>query len=286
MKVQQDRELSVIAGMDPSGGAGLLRDLWVCAQLAPGLPVRALCSALTRQDQGRAAESRLEGGAGFALRLAQLRAGIWKVGMLGPDAVTAMLVELEGRSQRPLVVLDPVQRASAGGQLGAPPELLAKLWPYCAWVTPNRSEALALGAKAGEGDAPWRLAQTMEQAAWWIKSVLVQDAQIWDELHLQGQVYRICRAKAEGPDPRGTGCALSTALAVFCSQGFPDLSGGATLWHWEGGSWVLVPSLSAALRAKLGPVLAASQWLADARQTPLKWGNAWFLPLELASGMR
>lgn len=146
-------------------------------------------------------------------------------------------------------------------------------------MTPNRSEALALGARPGEGQGPWRLDQRMRVGpAWWIKSVAGDERQIWDELHLGREIYRIAQPRHLGPDPRGTGCALASALAVFIARGWGPLSEASPVWHWQDGAWVFKPDWSPSLAADLGPVLAASQWLAKVRKSPVLHGETYFLP--------
>ena len=44
-------QIVVIGGMDPSGGAGLLRDGWTVEQRATKLQLHAVCTALTRQGE-------------------------------------------------------------------------------------------------------------------------------------------------------------------------------------------------------------------------------------------
>ena len=41
--------LGLVGGLDPTGGAGLLRDAWTAQSLAPSLSVRCVATALTEQ---------------------------------------------------------------------------------------------------------------------------------------------------------------------------------------------------------------------------------------------
>lgn len=274
--------IALLAGLDPTGGAGLVRDCWVCRSLAPELSIEALCTALTDQCPrgSRPATLRLAAGATFRAELAALRAPIWKVGMLDEFALARLIEELEGRVKRPQVVCDPVLLASDGGKLGASPRHWRRFWRYCAWINPNHREFLELGGRGG-GEVPCEPAESMREGkAWWIKGVSASQESVADEIHLEGQVLRIARAKIPGPDPRGTGCALSTALAVAMQAQKQLLTWppGYSLLRWEGGRWQAISRRVATLGPALAPVLWAMVWLDGARSRLHRpFGGRWQL---------
>src|SRR5437868_5506651 len=139
----------VFAGLDPSGGAGLLADY----EAIRAAGARALCvaTALTAQTSRRMH--------GFQPVLPQLvlqtahalleeeQIGAIKVGMLGTSQMARAVGEVIAHAGLPTVI-DPVLASSSGGALfqGSAESVrraYAELWPF-ALLTPNAVEAQAL----------------------------------------------------------------------------------------------------------------------------------------------
>lgn len=213
----------VFAGLDPSGGAGLLAD----AETVRAFGLRPLCvaTALTVQTTARAVRFEavspslvLESARAL---LAEEDVAAVKIGMIGSGAVgRAILAALEGA--RVPIVLDPVLAASSGAALLAPdglPALLELL--QGAIVTPNAPEAHAL---LGLPEAP-RDADALEAAG---RALLARGARaaVLKGGHLEGEaidvvvsrrgdgieVLRLGGARLAGTK-RGTGCRFASALA-------------------------------------------------------------------------
>jgi hydroxymethylpyrimidine/phosphomethylpyrimidine kinase len=123
------------------------------------------------------------------------------------------------------VVFDPVLRASGGGSLfeGTPADLLP-LMRRATLLTPNLAEAAWLTGLAVETLAQARhSAQTLASDG--PAGVLVKGG------HLGGPATDVLRSAAgerlfevtrlPGKSPRGTGCALATAIAVGLARGQP-----------------------------------------------------------------
>jgi hydroxymethylpyrimidine/phosphomethylpyrimidine kinase len=211
--------IGIIGGMDPTGGAGLLRDAWTVARRAPELELFAVCTALTRQGQGtpaRFASTDADTLARALDRVAsypKLRAV--KLGMIPADRVeqiAAFLAKLRAREDRPLVVCDPVIVASDGGRLGPSGRALLELAARVDLLTPNQAETQQLLAI---GPLP-------STAAALFKGEPVADRpdRIRDRF-CQGHAAELVleRPRLRGPDPRGTGCALASAIACELAQG-------------------------------------------------------------------
>lgn len=217
--------LWLLGGLDPTRGAGIHRDR-VTARARD--PERARClavTALTEQGHGRPARA-------WAVPEARLRARMrrWprpsaiKVGLV-PDVLASAVAELVGEAGAPVVV-DPVMRASDGGGLGASAEGLRPLLAVATLITPNLAEARALTGE-GEGEALWR-ALGRGRAAVLLKGGHDLDpSRVVDRLIEGDRITPYARPRVPGPDPRGTGCALSTAIAVALAR-------GATLEHAVG----------------------------------------------------
>lgn len=213
--------LWLLGGHDPTHGAGLYRDLMTARQLAPELRRRFAVTALTEQGHGRPAVA-------HPVASARLRARVrgWprpraiKVGLV-PDALVSTVVELVADAGAPVVV-DPVLRASDGGALGASAAGLRPLLRRAAVVTPNRAEARALAPEGGDDGE--RLAAAVARDLVGV-AVLLKDGhgrdpqRVVDRLVLGGRSVALDRPRRPGPDPRGTGCALATAIAVGLARG-------------------------------------------------------------------
>jgi hydroxymethylpyrimidine/phosphomethylpyrimidine kinase len=152
-----------------------------------------------------------------------------KVGLV-PDELAAVVAELVARTRAPVVV-DPVLRASDGGSLGATPAGLAPLLAVATLLTPNRDEALALleaspTAPGGSSIAAPELADALGRR-FLATAILLKDGhgsdptRVVDRLIVGPRVVPHARPRLPGPDPRGTGCALATAIATRLAQAAP-----------------------------------------------------------------
>lgn len=278
--------LTVMGGMDPTGGAGIIRDERSCAAFAPTLRVQCVATALTRQGLGAPAACIYSHFGYLQQKLREDKAKVWKIGLVTQDAARALLLELKARGQhRPFLILDPVLAASQGGDMDVDLEGLYDLIPFCDVVTPNLQEAHQLvqggskpdlepvskgrtatdltdlakrGQRSGApgsfpeaipsqhaGDAgEWLVSlrdfskafskqikaikspgarvqgdgvslQDLGRRSqyWLIKSFELGDTWVSDLVVVEGEAWRIQRARQPGPDPRGSGCALASAIA-------------------------------------------------------------------------
>jgi len=217
-----------VGGLDPSGGAGLVRDFITAEALgAKGILVG---TAWTRQDEGgvRGVEPRspemVRAGIEHALAGCPIRATAVKVGMVARADIVAAIVAALDAWQGP-VVFDPVLGASGGGSLfeGTPADLLP-LMRRATILTPNLAEAAWLAGMAVDTvDHARHVARELVDRG--AAAVLVKGGHLHgpptDVLHsLVGErLYQGIRLP--GTSPRGTGCALATAIAVGLARGQP-----------------------------------------------------------------
>jgi hydroxymethylpyrimidine/phosphomethylpyrimidine kinase len=119
------------------------------------------------------------------------------------------------------IVVDPVFYATDGGDLGATAAGLIALLQRATIVTPNRSEAVVLAGEHDDEDAlVSTVAEGLGAAAVLLKGGHARSpAVVTDRLWCEGRISRFTRPRLPGPDPRGTGCALATALACALAEG-------------------------------------------------------------------
>jgi hydroxymethylpyrimidine/phosphomethylpyrimidine kinase len=215
----------VIAGSDSSGGAGIARDLATLGVLK----VHALCAvtAITVQSETRVFQIQP---LSAELVVAQIEAslarapGAIKIGMLANAAIVRAVA-----ATLPLqvpVVLDPVLAASSGAELldAAGRAALPQLLPRVTLLTPNIPEAgRLLGAAPAEDETTLieqgRALLELGPAAVLLKGGHANGPEAVDLLVSRAQPVQRLRALRRGGTRRGTGCALSSAIAAYLAQG-------------------------------------------------------------------
>lgn len=227
-----------VGGLDPGGGAGLLRDWKTAGEL--GAPAVVVGTAWTRQDSRGVQGIEPRDPALVAAALAQVLESspaltAVKIGMLANPAIAAAVAAVLAGWAGP-VVFDPVVRATSNGVLfNGNPDDLAALLARATVVTPNLAEAAWLtGAPvtspAEAESAALLLCQRGAQAAL-VKGGHLDGAAV-DVLCLGTHVRTFHANRLPGASPRGTGCALATALAVYLARGLAlnEAVGQAKSW--------------------------------------------------------
>lgn len=240
--------LWLLAGVDPGGGAGLWRDQATARACAPELAQAPIVTAWTRQGgeahtntRARAAEHVLADVTALAALAAlatERRPAAIKIGLL-PAELAAPVLPVLAATRAP-VVLDPVFTASDGGDLGGRADHLRDVLRDMSselgrWlITPNRTEAAALaGVEPGDPDLLARLAERLAGPALLLKDGHGDDpTRVRDRLWIDGTVHILARKRQPGADPRGTGCALATAIACGLARGRPLLHAVAVGVAW------------------------------------------------------
>jgi hydroxymethylpyrimidine/phosphomethylpyrimidine kinase len=230
----------VVGGVDPGGGAGLRRDMATVTAL--GARAHSVETAWTEQGP---ALHRVDPRAPAAVRaalaeaLATFRPAAVKIGMaVGPATAAALLEAL--RDYAGPVVVDPVLATSRGGALwAAEPRELLPLLQRATVATPNSIEAAALAER------PLATADDAEAIGRWLieaaqlRAVLVKGGHLGappgtvvDVLVTASGAERFSRPRTPGPSPRGTGCALASAIAVKlgCGRSLSEAVGEAGAW--------------------------------------------------------
>jgi hydroxymethylpyrimidine/phosphomethylpyrimidine kinase len=219
----------VLAGLDPSGGAGLFAD--VEAILAAGARPLGVPTALTAQTLRR-----MHGFQPLSPQLAMQTARALldeepvraiKVGMVGTPAMAHAIAALLAEARLPAVV-DPVLAASSGGTLfqGGPEaarDAYAELFAG-AIATPNAVEVQVLlalaeppGSEAALESAARELVRRGARAAL-VKGGHAEGPDSIDVLCEGDRCVHLAARRLE-KTARGTGCRLASALAAGLALG-------------------------------------------------------------------
>ena len=209
--------LLLIGALDPTGLSGLSRDAATAADLA--CPAATVATALVAENSlgvsavdWRPAPELVRD---VKLVLSEPgRLSAVKVGVISP-AQAAVLFPLLKKTKVP-VVFDPVLVAASGGVFVPRPAEMLPWLAQASLATPNWPEAQALlgRSKITEKDLP-RLGQTVL-----LKSAEKNRQQVTDWF-FDGESLHRFYTPVSAEDPRGTGCTLATAAAVFLSRGLP-----------------------------------------------------------------
>jgi hydroxymethylpyrimidine/phosphomethylpyrimidine kinase len=220
----------VVAGSDPSGGAGLQSDLKVVQAL--GAYGTSAITALTVQDTVRVhqvypidpflVEQQLE------TVLDDVGADCIKIGMLARRATVELVARVLERKARGIpIVLDPVLVSSSGLELlevDGHDTLIRRLMPLCALVTPNAAEAsLITGLEITEEAHLYQAADRfllMGQAAVLITGGHLAGDTVVDLLRTVDGLERRFEAPRWHESPHGTGCAMASAVAAGLAHGY------------------------------------------------------------------
>jgi hydroxymethylpyrimidine/phosphomethylpyrimidine kinase len=222
----------VVAGLDPSGGAGLVADLEGLA--AVGAAGWAVAAALTAQGPAGVkgwspvpeelllaqVDALLEGGEGEAARPRAVKTGM--LGTAGLAAALAARLSARDLAKVPLVA-DPVLLSTSGTQLLdtggiSVSEAFEPLLERARLATPNLPELAALtGLDVSTDAAAAKAARQLPAKAVLVKGGHREGAPV--DLLVEGRkVTRFEGARRQGT-ARGTGCRLAAAIAGLLAQG-------------------------------------------------------------------
>ncbi|GHT92340.1 hydroxymethylpyrimidine/phosphomethylpyrimidine kinase [Betaproteobacteria bacterium] len=221
-----------IAGVDPSGGAGVLADIKTFSAL--GAYGCGVVAALTAQNTQGVTGVHVPPVEFLRLQIDTLFADVTlhasKIGMLGSAAVVAAVGERLAHWHAANVVLDPVMVAKSGDTLlgrEAIAMLREALLPQTFILTPNLPEAaVLLGGGMSES------VREMYRSAERLRELLPLTSERWVLLkggHLPGnalvdllfdgdRMIELPARRIDTPNTHGTGCTLSSAIAALLPQ--------------------------------------------------------------------
>ena len=232
------KNVLTIAGVDPSGGAGVLADVKVMSAL--GTYACAVIAALTAQNT-RAVTGVLPVPDAFVTQqldtlFEDVRIDAVKIGMLGAtDVMEAVAASLE-RWQPRWVVLDTVMVAKSGDRL-MPDESVSyfrkRLLPLASVITPNLPEAEVLLGESINSDAMTEAAKALfslcgGRTAVYLKGGHAAGETACDVFYDGGDPMYLSAPRTDTKNTHGTGCSLSSAIAA-CLARTGDLRESARL---------------------------------------------------------
>ncbi|MCK9987718.1 MAG: hydroxymethylpyrimidine/phosphomethylpyrimidine kinase [Azoarcus sp.] len=221
-----------IAGVDPSGGAGVFADIKTFSAL--GAYGCGVVAALTAQNTQAVTGVHVPPTDFLRLQIDTLFADVAihavKLGMLGSAEIVATVADRLAHFDAPFVVCDPVMVAKSGDHLlarSAVAMLIEALLPRSFMITPNLPEAGVLLEQR-----PPETVKEMYRAAERLREMLPLSSERWVLLkggHLPGnevvdllfdgdRMIELPSPRIETKNTHGTGCTLSSAVAALLPQ--------------------------------------------------------------------
>ena len=217
-----------IAGSDPSGGAGIQADIKTVE--AMGLYAQAVICACTAQNTLGVAGVHAVPADFVRLQIdtvySDIRPDAVKIGMVSNADIAHAVADALEAADASRIVVDPVMVSTSGSRLiddGCKQVLVERLFPMASVITPNRPEAEALLGYAVRDDADAERAARDLSVLSNGSAVLVKGghaADCADDVLFDGKdAVWLRQARIVNPNTHGTGCTLSSAIAVGLARG-------------------------------------------------------------------
>lgn len=219
-----------IAGLDPSGGAGIVADIKTIYALG-GFPAAAVTSITYQNTTGvfgveNQSAQTLRSQVEPVIRDLDVKAA--KTGMLPTAEIVAEVAQLFSEEALPAPVVDPVMVSTSGHDLigdEAFQVLKSQLLPVARVVTPNIPEAERLAGFTIHSESDMRRAAEAIQSMG-VRAVLVKGGHRAIEnqatdllLDETGEFVEFREAYLEVGEIHGSGCTLSAAIAACLGTG-------------------------------------------------------------------
>ncbi len=220
------KTLLTIAGFDPTGGAGVTRDIKVFNSLgfAGGSCITSIVVQNTSEVKAFYPIPIFQFKMQIHTLLSDVKVHGIKIGVIGDSKILSFLVEFLAKNRFPAVVLDPIIKSATGRIFLKEKDLIMmveKLFPLCSLVTPNIDEASAITGKKIV------TLKDMESSAIEISKkykvpVLIKGGHLQgDKIDILYDGKGIFAVKGEEikKNVHGTGCILSSSILCYLSMG-------------------------------------------------------------------
>lgn len=219
----------IIAGSDPSGGAGIQADIKTVTALG-GYAASAITALTVQNTLGVSAVHPVAADvveAQLCAVLDDIGVDAIKIGMIGEVAIVDLLADLLKPLYREVpVVLDPVLVATSGDALasdGVANAILKKLVPFAEIVTPNIDEAAILTGTQitsfGQMEMAGRTLIDAGAGSALVKGGHMSGDVLRDVLVQVGSVQWFENHRIDTTSTHGTGCTLASAIATYLALG-------------------------------------------------------------------
>jgi len=219
-----------IAGLDPSGGAGVIADVRTFA--AFGCFATAAITSLTFQNTtgvfGAVHQTPETVRAQVMPIVEDFKVACAKTGMLPTREIISEVARLFRETALPAPVVDPVMRATSGDDLiddDAVESLIRELFPLALVITPNIPEAERLTGLNINNEPSMRVAARIIRGMG-ARAVLVKGGHLAgveryaiDVLDNEGRITVFAEEMIAGGEVHGSGCTLSAAIAAGLGNG-------------------------------------------------------------------
>jgi hydroxymethylpyrimidine/phosphomethylpyrimidine kinase len=242
----------IIAGSDPSGGAGIQADIKAVTALG-GYAATAITAITVQNTLGVSGVHPIPLDVVTAQAeavLDDIGADALKTGMLGDIGAVETVAAILDRAAGIPAVVDPVMIAKGGATLLAADAVraVARLMvPRAALLTPNAPEAEALtGMSVASADDQRRAGEAllaMGARAVLMKGGHVPGARVLDLLLTPGGETAFEADRIETRHTHGTGCTLASACAAGLAQGLPLAEAVARAWAYVQEALARAPGL-------------------------------------------
>lgn len=239
VKTKKETKVLVIAGSDPSGGAGMQADLSTLKDFK--IPAIFAMTAITAVNDQQILEIHPTPADLLTQQLSSAcknqQVGSVKIGMIATSANVRALVWFLQWMKPSHLVIDPVLHSSSGNSLLESKALRVfrqQLLPMATVVCPNLSEASTLaGMQVSNLELMQQAAQSIHQELMTFRKssdllkplvVVIKGGHLpHDEavdIYYDGTAFHEFRAaRIPGKSPRGTGCRYSSAIAAELARG-------------------------------------------------------------------
>ncbi len=224
-----DKKGLILAGLDPSAGAGLLMDIKVFSAI--GVHACAVPSAIVVENTDVVKQT-----AGVKISTVREQLGIIldysavngvKIGMLYSAETIRLVIQTIKRYRLRNIVLDPVLLSSSGAPLlkRNARNALRSLFPLCTIITPNVQEVSALsGISIQNKDDMIRSAQYFLDTG--AGAVVIKGGHFGQkglDLYMDRKQHAFLKGRVIDKDVHGTGCIMSSAITSFLIKGYDKL---------------------------------------------------------------
>ena len=224
------KSVLTIAGSDSSGGAGIQADIKTIE--AMGLFAQSAITALTAQNT-TGVYGVLNVDPAFVAQqidvvFDDIRPDAVKIGMVSSPEIVEAIADALVRNGARNIVVDPVMVATSGAALsgdGAVAALRERLIPLADVITPNVPEAEVLsGMRIASRDDQLAAAHAIAEGG--VAAVLVKGGHGENDandvlVRADGGERWFTAKRIDTQNTHGTGCTLSSAIAVGLAQGLP-----------------------------------------------------------------